>query len=97
MGIIDNLMNVMRLNPEDEDDDYMEEDYDDEEPEENPDKKQRNDAVLPHMFAAAAYTRRIINKLTAEVPRRDPEPAEPAGGVRVDDLMDRLRRYKDNF
>lgn len=69
----------------------------DEEPEENPDKKQRNDAVLPHMFAAAAYTRRIINKLTAEVPRRDPEPAEPAGGVRVDDLMERLRRYKDNF
>ena len=31
MGIIDNLMNVMRLNPEDEDD-YMEEEYEDDEP-----------------------------------------------------------------
>ena len=34
MGLIDNLMNVMRLNPEDEDDGYMDEEYDDDEPEE---------------------------------------------------------------
>ena len=39
MGIIDNLMNVMRLNPEDEDDDYMDEDFDEEEPEEKKPRK----------------------------------------------------------
>ena len=40
MGIIDNLMNVMRLNPEDEEEDYMDEDYDDEpEPEEKKPRK----------------------------------------------------------
>ena len=39
MGIIDNLMNVMRLNPEDEDDDDMDEDFDEEEPEEKKPRK----------------------------------------------------------